>query len=287
MIDTVIVSGGMIQKDFALDFIRKIEEERKGKKLLLLAADRGLDFFLETGLVPDIVDGDFDSLSGAGKAYLESLDHTEIVRLNPEKDDTDTQSTLNLAIRRGAKNILILGATGGRLDHFIGNMGLLGYGRQKGVNVILADAQNYICLVENGDIIRKDSQFGKYVSFFAAGETVEGLTLKGFKYPLDHYRLTTDNCGRTVSNEIQEETGQDTLRKRQSSYDHVQRFEINDVLRKRNTSYSIGNMRCFFKFIRLSRAFVLMERVGYAKIKRCIEKTIWGRKYIIFLLFVV
>ena len=180
MIDTVIVSGGMIQKDFALDFIRKIEEERKGKKLLLLAADRGLDFFLETGLVPDIVDGDFDSLSGAGKAYLESLDHTEIVRLNPEKDDTDTQSTLNLAIRRGAKNILILGATGGRLDHFIGNMGLLEYGRQ-------------------------NSQFGKYISFFAAGETVEGLTLKGFKYPLDHYRLTTDNCGRTVSNEIQEE----------------------------------------------------------------------------------
>ena len=43
------------------------------------------------------------------------------------------------------------------------------------------------------------------ISFFAAGETVEGLTLKGFKYPLDHYRLTTDNCGRTVSNEIQEE----------------------------------------------------------------------------------
>ncbi|MFR7572746.1 MAG: hypothetical protein ACLUVM_08525 [Blautia faecis] len=143
MIDTVIVSGGMIQKDFALDFIRKIEEERKGKKLLLLAADRGLDFFLETGLVPDIVDGDFDSLSGAGKAYLESLDHTEIVRLNPEKDDTDTQSTLNLAIRRGAKNILILGATGGRLGSFCWQiMGLLViWADKQGVHiVILADA---------------------------------------------------------------------------------------------------------------------------------------------------
>ena len=85
MIDTVIVSGGMIQKDFALEFYKKNRRRAKRKKLLLLAADRGLDFFLETGLVPDIVDGDFDSLSGAGKAYLESLDHTEIVRLNPER----------------------------------------------------------------------------------------------------------------------------------------------------------------------------------------------------------
>ena len=208
MIDTVIVSGGMIQKDFALDFIKKIEKERKGEKLLLLAADRGLDFFRETGLTPDIADGDFDSLSKEGKAYLESLSGTEIVKLNPEKDDTDTQSTLDLAIEKGAKNILILGATGGRLDHFIGNMGLLQYGRKKGVHVILADAQNYICFVENGHIIRKDTQFGKYVSFFAAGETVEGLTLKGFKYPLDHYCLTPDNCGFTVSNEIQEKQAQ-------------------------------------------------------------------------------
>ena len=135
MIDTVIVSGGMIQKDFALDFIKKIEKEKKGEKLLLLAADRGLDFFRETGLTPDIADGDFDSLSKEGKAYLESLSGTEIVKLNPEKDDTDTQSTLDLAIEKGAKNILILGATGGRLDHFIGNMGLLQYGRKEGVHV--------------------------------------------------------------------------------------------------------------------------------------------------------
>ena len=205
MIDTVIVSGGMIQKDFALDFIRKIEEERKGKKLLLLAADRGLDFFLETGLVPDIVDGDFDSLSGAGKAYLESLDHTEIVRLNPEKDDTDTQSTLKSGNKKRGKEYSYSWRNWWKTGSFYWKHGTFGIWQTKGVNVILADAQNYICLVENGYIIRKDSQFGKYISFFAAGETVEGLTLKGFKYPLDHYRLTTDNCGRTVSNEIQEE----------------------------------------------------------------------------------
>ena len=156
----------MIQKDFALDFLKKIEEERKGKKLVLLAADRGLDFFRKNGITPDIADGDFDSLSVEGKKYLENLKDTEIIRLKPEKDDTDTQSTLNLAIAKGSENILILGATGGRIDHLIGNLGLLTLGKLKGVSVAIADAQNYICLVESGTILSKAGQFGKYVSFF-------------------------------------------------------------------------------------------------------------------------
>lgn len=100
-IDTVIVSGGMIQEDFALDFLKKIQEERKGKKLVLMAADRGLDFFRKNGITPDIADGDFDSLSVEGKKYLENLKDTEIIRLQPEKDDTDTQSTLNPCYSKG------------------------------------------------------------------------------------------------------------------------------------------------------------------------------------------
>lgn len=207
-IDTVIVSGGMIQEDFALDFLKKIQEERKGKKLVLMAADRGLDFFRKNGITPDIADGDFDSLSVEGKKYLENLKDTEIIRLQPEKDDTDTQSTLNLAIAKGSENILILGATGGRIDHLIGNLGLLTLGKLKGVSVAIADAQNYICLVKSGTILSKAGQFGKYVSFFSAGEAVEGLTLKGFKYPLNNFCLTTADSGLTVSNEIRDDTAQ-------------------------------------------------------------------------------
>ena len=142
MTDTVIVSGGMIQKDFALDFLKKLQKENKDQQLV--AADRGLDFFRETGLVPDLADGDFDSVSAEGKAYLDSLTRTRIMKLQPEKDDTDTQSALNLVIDQGARSILILGATGGRLDHFLGNLGLLTLGKQKGVKVALADEQNYI-----------------------------------------------------------------------------------------------------------------------------------------------
>ena len=149
-------------------------------------------------------------MSVEGKKYLENLKDTEIIRLQPEKDDTDTQSTLNLAIAKGSENILILGATGGRIDHLIGNLGLLTLGKLKGVSVAIADAQNYICLVKSGTILSKAGQFGKYVSFFSAGEAVEGLTLKGFKYPLNNFCLTTADSGLTVSNEIRDDTAQIT-----------------------------------------------------------------------------
>ena len=212
-IDTVIVSGGMIQKDFALDFIRSLKKERKEKTLTMIAVDRGMDFFRETGLVPDLVDGDFDSISHEGKKYLKSLSNTEIVQLVPEKDDTDTQSAMNLAIQKGAKNIMILGATGGRLDHFMGNLGLLSLGKQKGVNVALADAQNYICLIESGTVLKKNAQFGKYVSFFPVAGGVDGLTLKGFKYPLNGFSLKATDSGLTVSNEIQDDQAEVTYEK--------------------------------------------------------------------------
>ena len=123
MIDTIIVSGGNIHSDFALDFLKKNEA-------CLIAADKGLEFFLEHQLLPDAVIGDFDSLSEDGKKFLEiqeerSMDseipyggmtewklqkgfgnekkEIKVIRLRPEKDDSDTQSAMNYAIRTGAK----------------------------------------------------------------------------------------------------------------------------------------------------------------------------------------
>ncbi len=127
MIDTIIVSGGNIHSDFALDFLKKNEA-------CLIAADKGLEFFLEHQLLPDVVIGDFDSLSEDGKKFLEiqeekSMDseipyggmnewkvqkgfrneikEIKVIRLRPEKDDSDTQSAMNYAIQNGAKRITI------------------------------------------------------------------------------------------------------------------------------------------------------------------------------------
>ena len=204
MKDVIIVSGGNIQRDFALDFLKK----NKTEKVDLIAADRGVEFFKGTDWQPEVAVGDFDSLSAEGALYLQGLRETEIMRLKPEKDDSDTQSAVNQMIRKGAKDILILGATGTRLDHVLANLGLLSMGKEQGVRIAIADQWNYITLAESGTILHREEQFGKYVSFFTVGGDVTGLTLKGFKYPLNGYHLTVEDSGLTVSNEISEETAE-------------------------------------------------------------------------------
>ena len=198
MKDTIIVSGGNIHKDFALDFLKK----NKTENTCLIAADRGVEFFMGTDLEPDVAVGDFDSLSAEGAKYMETLKHTEIRRLKPEKDDSDTQSAANYAIEQGTERIMILGATRNRIDHLMANFGLLMLGKTKQVQIVLVDAYNYMSLIESGMILKKEEQFGKYVSFFPIEGEVTGLTLKGFKYPLNSYTLKVEDSGLTVSNEI-------------------------------------------------------------------------------------
>lgn len=208
MIDTIIVSGGDISITFALDFLKKIqkEAESQGCSVKLAAADRGYEFFLQTGIVPDLAIGDFDSLSEEGRKKLEEAEGMQVVYLKPEKDDSDTQSALKYMITGGSREIAILGATGSRMDHMMANMGLFLLGKELGAEIVIADPHNYMRLIQSGTELKKDGQFGKYVSFFPLGGDVRGLTLKGFCYPLHGYHLRTRDSGLTVSNEIREET---------------------------------------------------------------------------------
>lgn len=198
MTDAIIVSGGNIRKDFALDFLKKNRKEGT----CLIAADRGVEFFLETRETPDVVVGDFDSFRGDPRSWRRVFPQVEILQLMPEKDDSDTQHAVNYAMERGAEKIFILGATGRRLDHFMANLELLLLGKKRGVPVILADSHNYIALAESGTVLKRQEQFGRYISFFPMNGDVYGLTLRGFRYPLLRHHLTAEDCGLTVSNEI-------------------------------------------------------------------------------------
>ena len=193
----IIVSGGQVEDAFAKSVIAS-------KQAVLIAADSGMDFFYRNGIKPDVIVGDFDSVASESLAFFRVQEGIRMQELNPIKDDTDTESSIRLAIEMGAEQITILGGTGSRLDHVLGNIELLGIGLQEGVSITILDAHNRIRMIDQGITIRKEEQFGTYVSLIPYTTEVEHLTLRGFKYSLSDYCLK-GFCSLGVSNEISEE----------------------------------------------------------------------------------
>ena len=197
----VIISGGSLDPDFALAFLREEKPE------LLIGADRGICFLKEKGIHPTHIVGDFDSASGDALEYFKQKPQIPIRTFNPVKDFTDTAIAMELAMEEGADRIYILGGTGTRLDHVVANIKLLSHALERKKECILMDAHNRIRLIDQPLTIEKKKQYGKYVSLFAFGGQVKGLTLRGFFYPLTEYDMEAENpLG--VSNEITAENGE-------------------------------------------------------------------------------
>lgn len=190
-----VFSGGELDDKFACRMI----ENRKPD--VMIAADRGMDFFYRNHKEPDLIIGDFDSVESESLQYFTGQTTVRIVELSPMKDDTDTEAAIRYAISMGAEKITILGATGCRLDHVLGNVELLGIGLGVGVAIELVDAKNRIRMINQGIKFRREEQHGAYVSLLPYTEKVEHLTLKGFKYPLEDATLK-GFCTLGVSNEI-------------------------------------------------------------------------------------
>ncbi len=91
---------------------------------LVIAADSGASTALHYGHTPSVIVGDFDSL-GIPSTELENMG-SQLVRVAVEKDETDTELAIQVAIERGANAITLLGAIGGaRFDHTMANILLL------------------------------------------------------------------------------------------------------------------------------------------------------------------
>lgn len=195
MNDFVIVAGGSINDVFAANYIQKKKPD------CCIAADSGMNFFYRNQIKPDWIIGDYDSASEEALRYFDEQPEISKIRLDPIKDDTDTEFAIRKAISMGAKRITLLGAIGTRLDHVLGNVELLGIGLSEHVQIEMLDTNNRIRMINTGITIGKEEQFGTYVSLIPYTAEVKGLTLTGFKYPLDHYTLK-GFCSIGVSNEI-------------------------------------------------------------------------------------
>ena len=184
---------------FVLDCIENISPD------CIIGIDRGLEFCYRNQIVPQYILGDFDSIRPEVIGWYREQKEIPIREYKPEKDATDTRMGLELALKLGSDRIFLLGATGGRLDHYMGNLQSLVVPAMAGKEAWILDEQNAMTVLSRSRTIKKECAFGKYISFFSMGDEVRGITLSGFKYPLKDYDMTNfDGIG--VSNELAEDT---------------------------------------------------------------------------------
>lgn len=194
----VIVSGGSIQDEFALQMLNEIQPA------YVIGVDSGLAFLYRSQVEPTYIVGDFDSVDPEVIAYYKNKTDIPIREFNPVKDATDTEIGVRLALELGADVLYLFGATGTRLDHVLANIQMLKIALDAGVKAYLVDECNRISLWNEEVTLSKEESFGTYFSIFPFGDSVEKVSITGAKYPLNEYHLTNRES-RCVSNEVAEE----------------------------------------------------------------------------------
>lgn len=195
---TVIVSGGMVEKDFALPILKSEDTE------FIIGVDSGLKFLYDNEIKPDYIVGDFDSAPRSLVSYYREELNVPVREFNTVKDASDTEIALRLCIGLNRKEIWILGATGNRIDHMWANVQCLQIALDAGADARIVDSHNQIRLLDKGITLKREEAFGKYFSLFPLELPVDDLSITGAKYPLkDHFMKPDDSL--CVSNEFAED----------------------------------------------------------------------------------
>ena len=190
-----IITGGTLSSSFLSEYVAEHPEN------MLIVVDGALEITHQLGLHPNYIVGDFDTVN---QELLKHYNENIIVRHPPEKDQTDTELAIDTALQARCDKLEFLGATGSRLDHSLANIFLLQGLLSKNITAVILNETNKLYLADTSFSMKRKAACGDYVSLLPLTETVEEVTLKGFKYPVQNltfYREKTLG----VSNEITEE----------------------------------------------------------------------------------
>ena len=162
----------------------------------VIAADGGVDRALALGLHIDVAIGDFDSVTPAGLSAAEAAG-ARIERHPAAKDATDLELALDAAISLDPNRIVVVGSDGGRLDHLLGSLELLGLERYASaeIDAYLGAATVHVIL---GSRTLMGIPGGLF-SLLPLHGAAEGITTRGLEYELGGEMLTA-GTSRGVSN---------------------------------------------------------------------------------------
>lgn len=160
---------------------KRVEAECKNADYII-CADGGAGYAYNANIMPDFLIGDFDSLNAQILEYFKSK-KVKIIKYPKEKDYTDTELCVKKALELNCRSISILAGIGDRIDHSLGNIGLLHMVYKEGsMGYIISDKSDiYLCT----DKIQLKGKAGDTVSLIPYNGDAAGVTTKGLKYPLN------------------------------------------------------------------------------------------------------
>ena len=148
---------------------------------LVIAADGGANWCAAWGWQPDLVIGDMDSLDEATAGRLRRAG-VPFVEHPVEKDETDLELALSVAVQQGADEIVVAGALGGRIDHTLGNLALLALPQLAGLPVRMVDGGQSISLMRDRLVVTGAA--GDTLSLVPFGGDARGVSVTGVHWPL-------------------------------------------------------------------------------------------------------
>lgn len=165
-----------------------------GEEDFVIAVDGGLGYCGVLEVEPDLLIGDFDSVSEEEEKAVRLLEQEipdRVIRLAREKDDTDMLAALKEGLARGYRQFHIYAGTGGRFDHTLANIQCLLYLKKRDAVGYLIDGTGMM-LVICGEAVHFRKNLEGTLSLFSLGEKANGVTISGMKYELENAVLTND-----------------------------------------------------------------------------------------------
>ncbi len=172
--EAVIIADGLFpQSETVLELIRDAG--------LVICCDGATRKALENGFSPDYIVGDLDSLEERLKMqFADCLIHM------PDQETNDLTKAVRFAVSKGIKNVLIVGATGLREDHTLGNISLLTqYSGLFDCVEMVSDYGVFTAITETTGI---ESFPGQQISVFSLTPDCP-VSIRGLKYPVENRKF--------------------------------------------------------------------------------------------------
>ncbi|HEY7462946.1 MAG TPA: thiamine diphosphokinase [Candidatus Limnocylindria bacterium] len=167
---------------------------------LLVAVDGGANWIERQGRLPHALVGDLDSVEPALLRRYEAAG-VEIERHPSEKDHSDAELAQNFARRRGADEMVMLGAFGGpRIDHQVANVLLLCADGSGGMTLVCGPTR--LAAIRGGETREITAPPGTLVSLFPVAGDANGVTTAGLRYALSNDLLRMGSS-RGLSNVVE------------------------------------------------------------------------------------